>query len=172
MSKRLFILGSLLETHPRRAPTEARVWTPVVVEAEIGGQRGGAPGRAAIGPAIDPLPEQRLDETLGLPVGLGPVGPREALADRPPLADGGKDPGAVGLGVVREQPPDADAPPTKPGQRALEKGRTRQRIRRRQDLGAREARRVIDSDVQILPAGLPVCASRVSSSCADPESSD
>ncbi len=35
MSKRLFILGSLLETHPGRATTEARVRTPVVVEAEI-----------------------------------------------------------------------------------------------------------------------------------------
>lgn len=44
MSKRLFILNSLLETHPRRAATKARVWTPVVIRAQIGSQRRGASG--------------------------------------------------------------------------------------------------------------------------------
>src|SRR6478735_517951 len=46
------------------------------------GRQGCAPGLGrGVGPAIRPFPQGRLDEPLGLAVGLRPVGPRELLFD-------------------------------------------------------------------------------------------
>src|SRR4051794_12584135 len=120
MSKRLFILGSLLETHPGRASTEARVWTLVVVEAEIRTQRGGAPGRNAEGRAVGPFSQQRLDEALRFAVRLRAVGPREAVAHQPALCDRGEDAGSIRHRVVGDQPTDSDAASAKPGEGPLE----------------------------------------------------
>lgn len=117
MSKRLFIVGSLLETRPRRATTEARVWTLVVIEAEVGGQGGGAPGRAAIRHAVRPLPQERLNEPLGFAVGLGTVRTRETMAHPLPLTDRGEPARVIGHRVVREQAADANAAPAKPAER-------------------------------------------------------
>src|SRR5258705_3358875 len=120
MSKRLFILGSLLETHPGRAPAEARVWTLMVVNAEIRTERGRAPRRAAIRHAVRPLAEQRLDEALGFAVGLRSIGARETVAHRPALTDRSEDAGTIDHRVVGEQPPDRDAATAKPRQGPLE----------------------------------------------------
>ena len=103
MSKRLFILGSLLETRPGRAPTKARMGTPVVVEPEIGAQRGGPAGGAAIGRAVGPFAQQGLDQRSALPLVCGAVGSGEAVAHAPP----GQTParmGAIAPRVVGEQP--------------------------------------------------------------------
>ena len=155
MSKRLFILGSLLETHPGRAPTEARMWTPVVIEPQVRTEGGGAACGAAIGQAIGPLAQQRLNEALGFAIGLGPIGTGEALAHVPALTQRGEDTRAVDLGVVGEQPPDADAAPTKPGQGPLQERGARGRVVGRQDFGVGQPRGVIDRDVEIFPAGPP-----------------
>ena len=154
MSKRLFILGSLLETHPWGAPTQARMWTPVVVEAQIGAEGRCPSRRTAIGHAIGPLAQQRLNEALGFPVGLRPIRSREAVPHRPALTHRRDDTGAIRHRVVGEQPAQADAPPTKPGERALEKRRTGWGISRGEHLGIGQSRRIIDSDVEILPAHL------------------
>ena len=134
------------------------MWTPVVVEAEIRAERGRPPRRAAIGRAVRPLAQQRLDEALGFAVGLGTVGPGEAVAHATARQTAANAPGAIGHRVVGQQPADADAPPPKPGQRALEKRGTGGRIVGREHLGIGQPRRVIDRDVQILPAHAPRAA--------------
>src|SRR6266699_4065841 len=155
MSKRLFILGSLLETHPRRAPTEARMWTLMVVEVQIGAERRGATSRGPIWRAIRPLAEQGLNEALGFAIGLRPVRPREAVTHGPPATHRAKGVRAIRHRIVGEQADDPYTAPTKPGQRPLQKRRARRRVRGGQDLGIGEPRRVIDRDVQILPAHPP-----------------
>src|SRR5688572_29327874 len=118
MSKRLFILGSLLETHPRRASAEARMGTPVIVEPQIRLERGRPAGGAPIGGAVRPLAQQRLNKALGLAVGLRPVGTREALPNGPAATHGREDTGFVREGVVGEQATDGDATSSKPRQGA------------------------------------------------------
>src|SRR5512145_2081926 len=154
MSKRLFILSSLLETHPRRATTETRVWTLVVVEAEIGRQGGGAPSRAAIRHALRPLAQQRLNEPLGFAVGLGAVWTRETMTHHPPLTDRGEHAGVIGHRVIGEQAAHANAAPTKPAERPLQKGGTRRGVRSREHFRVGQPRRVIDRDMQIFPADM------------------
>jgi len=124
MSKRLFILGSLLETHPRRASSQARVRTPVVVKAEIRRQGGGALGRRAVGPPIRPFAQQRLDEPLGLAVRSRGVGSGEAVPDLPRATHTSETTGAIAVAVVGEQAAHDDAAPPKPPQRVGEEGGT------------------------------------------------
>ena len=138
-----------METHPWRATSEARVWTLVVVEAEIRCEGGGASGRAPIRHAVRPLPQECLDEALGFAVGLRPIGLRESVADRPALAHGGHRAGPIGHGIVGEQPTDADAAPPKPAERPLQKGRARRRVGRGEHFGVGQTRRIIDRDMQI-----------------------
>jgi hypothetical protein len=70
MSKGLFMLGSLLETHPGRAATPARMRTLVIVEARVPRERGGSTGGALVGMPIGPFAQQGLDEPFGLTVRL------------------------------------------------------------------------------------------------------
>lgn len=52
-----------------------------IVFQEEGEQLGRAFFVAGIGPLVGPLPEERLDHALGLPVGLGSIGPRSLEHD-------------------------------------------------------------------------------------------
>src|SRR6187401_2539327 len=169
MSKRLFILSSLLETHPRRATTEARMRTTVVVKAEIGAERGRAPRRAPIRYAIRPLAQERLDEAFGFAVRLGPVGPRETMPQQPALTNRRKRAGTIDHRVVGHETAHADAAPAKPRQGPLQKRRGGGRIVSRNHLGIGEARRVINRDMQILPADVARAAAPIAmNAMADP----
>ena len=53
---------------------------PVVVVLPVR-QRLSSVGRVLVGHAVGPFPQSRLDEALGLAVGLRPVGPGELLCD-------------------------------------------------------------------------------------------
>src|SRR3954462_13130702 len=119
MSKRLFMLGSLLETHPRCASTETRVWTAVVIEAEIRTKRRRTPGRAAIRHAVRPFAQQGLDTAFGLAVGLRTIRARKPVAHQPAPRHGDNGGGPIRHRVVSEQPTDANPPSTKPGERSL-----------------------------------------------------
>ena len=130
------------------------MWTLVVVEPEIGRERGGPTRRAAIRAAVGPLAEQRLDEALGFAVGLRAIWPREALAHRPPVTDRREDARAIGHGVIREEPPHADPAAAKPRERPLQKCGAVRRIIGGEHFRIGEARRVVDGDMQIFPAGL------------------
>src|ERR1700674_4362023 len=96
------------------------MWTPVVIEAEIGAERGRAAHRTAVGDAVGPLAQERLDEALGLAVGLRAIGARVPLADGPGATDATEGPRSIGHRVVSEQPANPHAAPVKPGERATE----------------------------------------------------
>src|SRR6476469_7746492 len=128
MSKRLFILSSLLETHPRRATTEARMRTPVVIKAKIRAEGGRAPRRAPIRHAIRPFAQQGLDEALRFAVGLRSIGTRETMAHAPASTHGRKRVRAIDHRIVGEQPANVNTAATKPGERPMEKRGGRRRI--------------------------------------------
>src|ERR1035437_5117236 len=102
--------------------------------------------------AVRPLPEQRLNESLGLTVGLRPIGTSEAMADRPRAAGPRKQARSVRAAVVREQSADPDAAAPKPDHRTSEKGRTESGALRATDFDIGQPRRVVDRDVDVLPA--------------------
>ncbi len=141
-----------LETRRRRAPTEARVRTPVVVEAQVRREGCGALGRAGERSPVGPFAQQRLDEALRLAVGAGRVRPGEAVSELPGPADAGETPRAIAAPVVGQHPPDGDAPSPKPAQRILEKRGAGPPALRAPDFDIGHARRVIDRHVHILIA--------------------
>ncbi len=70
-----------------------------VIEAEIGSERGRPLGRAAIGHAVRPLAQQRLNDALRLSIGLRPVRARKAVTDEPAATHRGKHAGPIDLGI-------------------------------------------------------------------------
>src|SRR5690606_3897617 len=104
------------------------------------------------GRSIGPAAEQRLDEPLRLAIGLRRVGPREDLADAAGFTKPAEGTRAVALGVVREDPLRPDAETREPTQRALEEGRGTRGVLPGQDLGVGQARVVIDTNEDRLPA--------------------
>ena len=107
------------------------------------------------GHPVRPLAQQRLNHPLGFAVGLGPIGPREPVTDRPPATDGAQRVGAVRHRVIREEASDADAAAPEPRDRALQKRGTGGRGGAGQHLGIGEPRGIIDRHVEILPAHPP-----------------
>src|SRR5215470_6931313 len=93
---------------------------PVVV-VQPTDHSGAAHGRGRVGATIGPLPQERLDEALGLAIGARRVRPGTRVPEPRALAGGRKDVGAVARAVVRHEPPDADAMAPKPGEGAPEK---------------------------------------------------
>jgi hypothetical protein len=137
------------------------VRTPVVVETQIRPERGRAARRAAVRRAVGPFPQQGVDDAFRLAVGLRPVRPGEALPHGPPTADGREAPGFVGERVVGEQPADPDPATTEPREGALEKRRARGGIIGGEHLRIGEPGRIINRDMQILPARLPRAATAI-----------
>lgn len=70
----------------------------------------------------------------------------------PALTDGRERAGVIRHGVISEQTANADAAPTKPSERPLQKGRTRGRIRGAEYFRISQPGRIIDRHVEIFPA--------------------
>jgi len=64
-----------------------------------------------VGAGVSPLAQGRLDEPLGLAVGLRPIRPGEAVLDAQLSTDGGKGMATKGRTVIGQQPLDADPQP-------------------------------------------------------------
>src|SRR6202048_5217685 len=92
----------------------------VVMRPEVEG--GGAFGRALVGEAVGPLSERRLDEPLGLAVGLRAVRPGVAFGDAELAAGLYEGSGAERRTVVGEQPPDRDAQGCVVGRGGMQEG--------------------------------------------------
>ncbi len=113
--------------------------------------------------AVGPATLERLDEALGLAVGLGGVGPREALADAVVVAESLEDLGlGVALGVVREEALAADPKALEPAESSAEEGRGVLAALRREDLGVGQAGVVVDAHEDHLPADASFLAASVS----------
>src|SRR5688572_5136822 len=96
----------------------------VVIEAQEGPQGSGATRRAEKRAPIRPLPQQRLDKSLGFPVGPRRVGPGKAMPELPGPTDAGETARLVARPVVREHASHGDATAAKPDQRVAQKGGT------------------------------------------------
>ena len=67
--------------------------------------------RGVVDEAVGPLAQERLDESFGLAVGRGPVGPGEAATQAKAPAGPSEELRSVAVTVVGEQTQDADAVP-------------------------------------------------------------
>jgi hypothetical protein len=113
---------------------------------------------AGIGPAVGPLPQQGLDEALGLAVGLGGVGPGPAVSDGQGVKRGGHDARAVAGAVVAQHALDPHAPPREPFDRAPQEAGDRLAALVEEDFGVGQAAAVIDRHVNVLPADAAAAA--------------
>src|SRR5215510_11907146 len=129
------VVRSQEAAHGRTTVETAMVAMPVVV-VQPTDHSGAAHGRGRVGATIGPLPQERLDEALGLAIGARRVRPSARVPESRALAGCRKDVGAVARAVVRHEPPDADAMAPKPGEGAPEKAHARDPVLIGQDLPA------------------------------------
>ena len=80
-----------------------------VVVMKVVGKEAGSVVAGGIRTCIGPLPDDSLDEALGLAISLGPVGSGEAVLEAGLEAGGGEEFGAVGRAAVGEEALDFDA---------------------------------------------------------------
>ena len=97
------VSGSLESGHGCGA-SNALVWTMPVVMVNPGVEGCRTLGGILIDEAVRPLAQRRLDETLGLAVGLRTVRPRKAMFDAQPTTGRGEVARAKGRTIVGEQP--------------------------------------------------------------------
>ena len=81
----------------------------LIVELQPGGQRRLPMVRGGIRYCVSPFALQRLNEALGLAVGLRPAWPRMFGRNREPAADFEKCPGAISSAVIGKDTLNADA---------------------------------------------------------------
>ena len=136
--------------------------TRVVVNAQKRAERRGPTRRAAIREAVGLFAQERVDESLGLAIGLEAIVPSESVPQAPSAAGLGEDAGAIGETVVAQQAADVDPSPPISRSRATEERRARGRVLRRQDFDTGEAGRIIDGHMPPLEA----CAPRATLSVA------
>lgn len=140
-----------------------------VVEDQVVIEGPSSPVRAAEGSRVGPFSEQGPDHAFGLAVGLGTVGASKALTDPEFKTRGGEGLREVRAAVVRQEPLDRNAVAGEPGDGPHEERRGRFAQFVGQHLGLRQARVIVDGNVQELPpdTGDPRAAITVNS-VADP----
>ena len=116
--------------------------------------------RCRIGEAVGPFAQEGLDEALGLAVGLGRVGSGEDVADAQPSQRLGEAAGAVGAAIVGHHPLGPDAVRTEPAQGAEQEGGGGVPALVAQHLDIGQPRRVIDRNMDEVPARAPIAAAR------------
>src|SRR5262245_52193295 len=156
------VVRSQEAAHGRTTVETAMVAMPVVV-VQPTDHSGAAHGRGRVGATIGPLPQERLDEALGLAIGARRVRPSARVPESRALAGCRKDVGAVARAVVRHEPPDADAMAPKPGEGAPEKAHARDPVLIGQDLDVGQPGGIIDGHVHELPADAPHATAAVAS---------
>lgn len=111
-----------------------------------------------MGEAVGPFAQECLDKAFCLAVGLWGVGPGEDVADGKPAQRLGEAAGTVGAAIVGHHPLGLDAPIREPAQRPQKEagGGGLALVAQHLDIG--QARRVIDGDMDEIPARGPVAA--------------
>src|SRR5450432_4546529 len=88
---------------------ETGMGSVLIVELHPGRQGSAAMFGGGIRHGVGPLPLQRLNETLGLPVGLRAIGPRSLGGDAEPSTGFAEGSRAIGSAIVGEHPLDMDS---------------------------------------------------------------
>jgi hypothetical protein len=109
--------------------------------------------RGVVGAPVGPLAQRRLDEALRFAVRAGRVGAGPAMEHAQRPTGGPKAVGAIGRAVVGQDPAHADAVGAEPPQRAPQKVAGGGLPFVGEQLHIRDARVIVDGDVQVLPAG-------------------
>jgi len=136
----------------RRLALQGAVAAMPIVVVQPAGKRRRPVGRGDIRDGVGPLAEQGLDEALGLAIGAGRVGTREALGEAAGAAQGGQAVGPIGRPVVREDALHDNAASSEPGEGAPQKAGDGDGPLIRQDFGVGHAGAIINADVDKLPA--------------------
>src|SRR2546422_10596864 len=111
-----------------------------------------------VGEAVGPLAQQRLHERLGLAIGLWSSGAGVTAADAKLGAGSSPGVGAVAIAVVREHALDRDPALAVPGLCPAQEGHAVGGALAGEQLGVGQTRVVVDREVEVLPAGVPVTA--------------
>ena len=90
------------ESGDGRHAADAAVWPMAVVMVLPTGERFGSMSGVLERPAVRPFTKRRLDEPLGLAVGLGALGPSEFVTDAERLASVGELAGSKCRSVVSQ----------------------------------------------------------------------
>src|SRR5262250_2059890 len=142
---------------------------PVVV-VQPGAQCPRANRGRRIRATIRPLPQQALNEALGLAVRPRRVGPRPQLAHAVALAERGEDVTAVGEGVVGHESAHPNAVAAKPAQGPPDERCGRGGVYVTQDFDIHEPRCIIDRHVDVVPADVPPAVAAIAGNAmADPD---
>ena len=123
-----------------------------VVVGQEGRQPSGALGAVVPHPAVGPFAQAGLDESLGLAVGLGPIGPGVGVLDAQGLARCLEGLGAIGAAIVGQQSFDCDAETAVVRHRRLQEVHGRLLFLVGAHLHEANARVVIDGDMGEFPA--------------------
>ena len=126
-----------------------------IVAVEPAGQPRTAVQGRAIGLAVRPFPQQRLNEALGLAVRARRVGAREEVPRAEGLAHAGESVRAVCRAVIGHDPLDADTQPGPPRGGPAQEAAGRGISLVGQDLDVGGPRGVIDTDMDVFPANAP-----------------
>ena len=121
-----------------------------VIDPQIGRQLGVPGGRAAVGHHVGPLPQQGLDEPLGLTVGPRGLGPGFLGLQSHSLAGFSTPMGLVGRSVVAEHPVALDPLAVEPGYRSAQEPNRGRALLVGQDLEVRKAGGVIHGHMDLL----------------------
>src|SRR5258706_2511480 len=122
-----------------------------IVVPEPGTQRAGSPPRAAVRVGVGPLAQQRLDEALGLPVGLRPIGPRPQVSGAMSATGVPKAVRHVGRAVIGHHAFDTDPRLAKPVNGAPEEADGGRRVLIVEHFDIRRPTEIIDADVNRFP---------------------
>jgi hypothetical protein len=131
---------------------DAAVWALPVVAEQEGGQFRATLLRGVVGAGTGPLAQGRLDEALGLAVGLRRVGPGALMADVQASQCLGVASGFEGGPVVGHDALDPDAVAAEEAQGVDEEGEAGAALLVGVDLGIGQPGVVVDGQVQVLPA--------------------
>jgi hypothetical protein len=145
--KRLFT-----EALGRGAFVERGMRSPEIVVVEVSREAIGSLDGGCVGSFVGPFAQEGLDEAFGFSVGLRAVGASSKVSELKLLTGGCEPVGAVAGAVVGHDGLDADAATLEPGDRAFEKAGGGRGSFIGEYLGVGEARSVIDSDMNELPA--------------------
>jgi len=130
---------------------------------EVEREEGGAVVTGVVRAGIGPLAGDGLDEALGLAIGLGSVGPGEAMLEAELVTSLGEELGAIGRAAVSEDALDVDAMRLVESNGLVEGGEDAGSFFIWEEGGESQAGMIIDGDVEGLDTGAGIAMGTIAS---------